>query len=95
MIPPSEIDTKIRAVLVFEKPENIMITQAYKNNFDIELLNFGDYNLLTSSKSTTNVHENIKYTIQSGNTSMLRVSRTNYIPSTKYISISLYWMEGV
>ncbi|MDD2575721.1 MAG: S8 family serine peptidase [Acholeplasmataceae bacterium] len=95
LIPPSEIDTKIRAVLVFEKPENIMITQAYKNNFDIELLNFGDYNLLTSSKSTTNVHENIKYTIQSGNTSMLRVSRTNYIPSTKYISISLYWMEGV
>ncbi len=94
LLPPSDTESNIRAVLIFEKPENVLITQAYGNNFDIQLIRFGDNSLLAASESITNTHENIKFTIQSGDTTLLRLSRISYIPSSKYMSISLYWMEG-
>jgi hypothetical protein len=86
------VDYTIRTVLVYEKPENSMITNNYGNNFNLYLET--PYNvILDSSTSSTNIFEMIQYTIVADQEALIRVNRASVISSNLYISITCYWKE--
>jgi len=85
------MDFSLRAVLIFEKPENSQITSNYGNNLNLYLQSPGG-TVFSSSTSSTNIHEMLEYTIPANQDILLRVNRTAYISSSLYISISCFWM---
>jgi hypothetical protein len=85
------MDFSIRAVLIFEKPENSQITSNYGNNLDLYLQSPGG-TVFSSSTSSTNIFEMLEYTIPANQDILLRVNRAAYISSSLYISISCFWM---
>ena len=85
------MDFSIRAVLIFEKPENSTITNNYGNNLNLYLQSPGG-TVFSSSTSSTNIFELLEYTIPANQDILLRVNRATYISSAKYISISCFWM---
>jgi subtilisin family serine protease len=85
------MDFSIRAVLIFEKPENSQITSNYGNNLNLYLQSPGG-TIFSSSTSSTNIFEMLEYTIPANQDILLRVNRAAYISSSLYISISCFWM---
>lgn len=85
------MDFSIRAVLIFEKPENSQITSNYGNNLNLYLQSPGG-TVFSSSTSSTNIFEMLEYTIPANQDILLRVNRAAYISSSLYISISCFWM---
>jgi len=85
------MDFSIRAVLIFEKPENAQITSYYGNNLNLYLQSPGG-TVFGSSTSSTNIFEMLEYTIPADQDILLRVNRATYISSSLYISISCFWM---
>lgn len=87
------VSYSIKAVLVFEKPENIQVNSVYGNNFNLYLQNPSGSIIYKSSTSTANNFEIFEFTIPAGTEVLLRIQRISYLPSPNYISISYYWME--
>lgn len=85
------MDLSIRAVLIFEKPENSQITSNYGNNLNLYLQSPGG-TVFCSSTSSTNIFEMLEYTIPANQDILLRVNRASYISSSLYISISCFWI---
>ncbi len=85
------MDYTIKAILIFEKPENAGISSEYGNDFNLYLQSPGG-TIYKSSTSSTNVHEMLKYTISANQEVLLRVNRASYISSSLYISISCFWV---
>jgi len=87
----SSSDYDIRAVLIFEKPENVILTSNYGNNLDLYLEDVNNQTIV-SSTSTTNIHEILEGTIPANQGARLRVHRASYISSGSYMSFSCFWM---
>ncbi|MBN2834043.1 MAG: S8 family serine peptidase [Candidatus Delongbacteria bacterium] len=85
------MDFSIRAVLIFEKPENSQVTSNYGNSLNLYLQSPGG-TVFSSSTSSTNIFEMLEYTIPANQDILLRVNRAAYISSSLYISISCFWM---
>jgi hypothetical protein len=85
-------DFLLRAILIFEKPENSQITSNYSNDLNLYLQTSGQ-TILSSSTSCTNIFEMLEYTILANQDVLLRINRQSYISSPLYISISCFWME--
>lgn len=87
------VEYSIKAVLVFEKPDNIQVNSNYGNNFNLYLQNPTGSVIYKSSTSTANNFEILEFTIPANTEVILKIQRMSYLLSSSYISISYYWME--
>ncbi len=86
---------KIRAVLVFNKPENIDVgVSGYGNDVDLALLNSSDQ-LMEYSTSTYNNVEVLEYTVITSGYYHFHVVVQETIPASEYIVLSATLAYGV
>lgn len=91
LFPYQTTNTPIRTVLVFEKPENVLLTAAYGNNFDLFMERESDRLILASSTSTVNTHEIFEHYLPANVPVLMGFRTVSLISSDLEISISYVW----